>query len=161
MDKEKTSLIKDTAWLMGILSILLSLCGCGQDNKKEEWRTDSLPITSRFPPTQGATAFTWIGGSLNKDSWLSVPGPSTIFVRCFVEGFSQAYTNAPFLPDLEEVDLPSNVKIPKNLNFDPTSKWYRSKTLNEVFLSMKHRTTIEGIVLGCERDLARRGTFHQ
>jgi len=139
MNETKCLPLKCNMRLMSVLGILFLLLGC---KEREQWRTDSQPITSRFPIIENATALTWVGGTLNNNCWLSVPGKNTYFIKCFVEGFSQAYTNVSFLSDFEEVPFPSNTKIPRNLNLPASSKWYRCKSLEEAFSSMKYRMII-------------------
>lgn len=132
--------VKMKYFCMFFLGLLMSGCRPSSTNKASvSWRTDPQPITSRFRVVDGASAFVWKGELVDKHSRLSVPGPSAYRVRCFVEGFSNAFSNATELLDFQPTVLPSDISFPKHLLTIPGSEWYISTTIDKALFTLKYQ----------------------
>ena len=120
----------------------LFMCGCSRPSSSSttaSWRTDSEPITSRFHTVNGASAFTWKGELAGKSSRMSVPGPSAYRVRCFVEGFTNAFPRAANLPDLQAAVLPADAVFPKHLRAALGADWFTSSSIANAMFSLKYQ----------------------
>ena len=120
----------------------LLMCGCNRSSPNGSaalWRTDPQPITSRFDAVDGASAFTWKGELAGKSSRVFVPGPSAYRVRCFVEGFSNAFPDVTGLSDLQTADLPSDAVFPEHLHAASEGDWFVSNTIDCAIFSQKYQ----------------------
>lgn len=107
--------------LLGEIILYLS---CNGKAPEETWRTDRSPIEKRFSVIGKFECCWWQGGTLGKDSFLSVPGPSTYFIKAYV---ILSPSDAQHIEKEYKWEKSTDtIIVPKHLGFIVSGKWMTS-----------------------------------
>lgn len=104
--------------------------------KGKKWRTDSAPITKRFPLIENNCSVIWIGGTIGENQIFSGIGPSTYYIHCFICDGVKACPSLCGYTDFQPTTLPK-LKTPRSLSFLKRQTVYSSVQFDQEMLRNK------------------------